>query len=229
MSASEALEIFYKSVSRPEGINIGEFQAQLKSLFAGQREDSDVNDYRRGKKPWKKLRDEIVPVANFLLMYRKIKVDRVWFPLDNKTPDSWLILENGDSLGVEVTVERGRERFHLAKELNEKNEGRGFIGVQDDSSQTEFDNQMSNPRTMFTTDQALEATKAGVIRCLTKKNAPRFKNVHFLIIESHLTVLPKECWCSIVSELSLEAAKLPFHEVYVIGDTDENPWGFQIK
>jgi hypothetical protein len=224
----KTLKEFYEYVSAPEGIRVTDFQNRLSLLFADQRTTIDIDDYRLGKKPWKKLRDEITPVARFL-EFGNIEVDRVRFPLDNKTPDCWLIIDNGEYIGIEVTIERGREQFHLATELNKNGMGRGFIGIQDDASQTDFDRRMSNPHTMFTSDHALESTKEGILRCLSKKNAHRYENIYFLLIQAHLLVLPKERWSIIAGELSQVAKDLPFQEVHIIGDIDEEPWGFQIK
>ncbi|MEW8333753.1 MAG: hypothetical protein AB2692_22675, partial [Candidatus Thiodiazotropha sp.] len=143
--------------------------------------------------------------------------------------DCWLLTDSDDEIGVEVTIERGREQYHLAKELNESGMGRGFIGIQDDAPKTDFDNRMSNPRAMFTSEQALEATKAGILRCLSRKDDQKYENVFYLLIQAHLTNLPKERWSAITEELSLVAQNLPFQEVHIIGNADENPWGFQIK
>lgn len=224
----ETLNNFYKEVSTSEGMNIVVFRKRLASLFAGRRTDNDIENYRLGKNPWKKLRDEITPVSRFL-KFNAIEADRIRFPLDNHTPDCWIMTRNGEEKGIEVTIERGREKYHLATELNEAGMGRGFIGIQDDSPQTDFDNRMSNPRAMFAPNQALDATKAGILRCLSRKNDQKFSNVFYLLIQAHLIVLPKERWKIIYEELTQAAKNLPFQEVYIIGDTNEKPWGFRIK
>jgi len=224
----KALEIFYDEISVTNGVSVSAFQKRLVSLFAGQRTDADIKDYRLGKKPWKKLRDEIVPISSFLEFYN-VEANRIRFPLDNKTPDCWLLNDKVPNLGIEVTIERGREQYHLATELNNTGVGRGFIGMQDDASKTDFDNRMSNARIMFTSEQALEAMKAGILRCLARKNDPKYKDVSCLLIQAHLISLPKEHWCAIKEELSEVAKSLHFQNIYVIGDTHEKPWGFQIK
>ncbi len=101
--------------------------------------------------------------------------------------------------------------------------------MQDDAPQEEFDQRMAKPRLMYSSDEVLAATKAGIIRCLTRKNDVKYNGVHYLVIQAHLTTLPRERWSAITEELSFEAAKLPFQEVHVIGNTDEAPWGFQLK
>ena len=121
------------------------------------------------------------------------------------------------------------EQYHLSKEMNENGWGRGFVGVPDDAPQADFDRRMSNPRIMYTTEQALEATKDGILRCLLRKNDHRYEEVFYLLIQAHLSTLPKERWGAITDELSQEATNLPFQEVHIIGTSDEKPWGFQIK
>ena len=107
--------------------------------------------------------------------------------------------------------------------------GRGFIGVQDNASKADFDRKMSGSRVMYSPEHALEATKNGILSCLKKKNKSKYENVHFLLIKADLSTLPKERWSAIRDELVSDAAELPFKEVHVIGNTDEEPWGFQIK
>lgn len=224
----EALNKFYEEVSARDGMSVTVFHARLASLFADKRTTGDICDYRLGKKPWKKLRDEITPVSRFLQFY-EIEADRVRFPLNNNPPDCWLLNDIGNDCGIEVTIERGREQHHLKRELNQTGIGRGFIGLQDDSSEADFANRMSSRRFMFSSEQALESTKAGIIRCLCKKNDPKYANIKYLLIQAHLITLPKERWSAITRELSLVAKNLPFQKIYVIGNADEHPCGFQIK
>jgi hypothetical protein len=224
----EALKKFYYDLSTPDGMSVTDFHSRLSTLFAKDRSFNDKNEYRLGKKPWKKLSDEITPVSRFL-NYRHISADRIRFPLDDNTPDCWLLNVCGEDRGIEVTIERGRERYHLAKEANENGVGRGFIGIQDDAAQSEFDNCMSKPRSMYSSEQAFDATKAGILRCLSKKIGHNFSKVFYLVIQAHLTSLSKERWSAIKEELSQKAASLPFKEVYVIGDTGSELQGFQIK
>ncbi|WP_339783432.1 hypothetical protein [uncultured Marinobacter sp.] len=223
-----ALNDFYSELSAENGMNAAGFQSRLRTLFSMERSASDLDDYRLGKKPWKKLRDEVTPVSRFIV-FNDIDVDRVRFPLNDSIPDCWLMLDNGNSRGIEVTIERGQEQYHLTKEMNECGIGRGFIGMQDDAPKAEFNRRMSKPRVMYSSEQALAATKAGIIRCLTRKNDEKYNGTYYLVIQAHLTTLPKERWGTITEELSDKAASLPFQEVHVIGNADEAPWGFRLK
>ncbi|RZV51654.1 MAG: hypothetical protein EX270_10205 [Pseudomonadales bacterium] len=228
MTSTQTLDDFYKEISVPGGIEIDTFQSRLSLVFADKRSESDIEYYRLGKKPWKKLRDEVVPVSRFLKL-NEILEGRIQFPLDNKIPDCWFKKINEIELGIEVTIERGREKFHLATELNETGSGRGFIGIQDDASQNAFNERLSSPRTAFSTDQALEATKNGILRCLSRKNDEKYRGVFCLLIEAHLNTLSSERWGRIRPDLRNAAKYLPFEEVHIIGDVDDRLFGFQIK
>jgi len=199
-------------------------------MFSEDRSTDDIDDYRLGRNQWKKLRDEITPVSNFLKFDKSIETNRVRFPLDNNTPDCWLLNDNGDNLGIEVTIERGREQYHLKSEMIKTGMGRGFIGIQDDAPQADFDLRMSEPRTMYATEEALKATKTGILRCLSRKSDHnKYKGVFYLLIQANLSTLRKKRWGAIKEELSQEATNLPFKEVHIIGDADSKPWGFRIK
>jgi hypothetical protein len=224
----EALNDFYEKISAPEGMNIDTFKNTLASLFESDRITHEIENYRLGRSPWKKLRDEISPVSSFL-SFNEVQADRIRFPLDNHTPDCWLINDKGSNLGIEVTIERGREKYHLATELNRENIGRGFIGAQDDEPQSAFDRRMSSSRVMYAPEQALEATKQGILRCLEKKNQPKYEQVFYLLIQAHLNTLPHNRWDVIKYELIEAAKELPFREIYVIGDLGHEAWGFKIK
>ena len=224
----KSLDEFYKELSGPEGIYVTDFQSRLEALFNEDRSSSDTDDYRLGKNPWKKLSDEIVTVSRFL-GYKNIEAGRIRFPLDDKIPDCWLFDDQGEVLGIEVTIERGTERYHLAKEINKDRMGRGFIGMQDDAPKADFEQRMSNPRTMYTTEQALKATKLGIIHCLKNKNDLKYEGMFCLLIQAHLTSLSKERWSAIKGELTQVAINLPFKEIHVIANVDTNPWGLRIK
>jgi hypothetical protein len=207
---------------------VAHFQAELTRLFNRARSTGDLNDYRLSRGRWKKLADEILPISRFL-RFRGMMVGRIRFPLNNNPPDCWLWPDDGsDRIGIEVTIAQGTERFHLATELVEKGQGRGFIGLPDDAPRIAFERAMSTDRVMYTPDQALSAVRRGILRCLTRKNKVRFANF-VLVIQAHLLSLPGDRWEAIRGHLSAAAAVLPFSKIYVIGDANERPSGFQIK
>ncbi len=60
----EALNKFYDDLSTPDGMSITNFHIRQATLFAEDRSPHDLNDYRLGKNPWKKLRDETLIVSH---------------------------------------------------------------------------------------------------------------------------------------------------------------------
>jgi hypothetical protein len=228
---NRTLKEFYARISAQGGVSVPEFESELTNLFQQHRSVADLNDFRLSKGAWKKLADEVLPVSRFL-QFRDIKTGRIRFPLDHNPPDSWFWPQSAKDpdkrLGIEVTIAKGTERFHLAKELVEKRRGRGFIGLSDDAPRAAFISAMSKDRVMYTSDQALLSVKRGVLRCLSRKNEQKFSGL-LLLIQAHLLPLPRERWEAIRSDLCAAAADCPFAEVYVIGDIDGRYEGFQIK
>jgi hypothetical protein len=222
------LNEFYARISAKCGVSVTNFQAELTGLIERPRSDRDLNDYRLSKPPWKKLADEVTPVSRFLRFYG-VDSGQIRFPMDNHPPDAWLWQDDeNDRVRIEVTIAQARERFHLAKELAGTGLGRGFIGLPDDAPQTAFDHAMSRIRVMYSPNQALSATRRGILRCLARKDKPKFAGF-ILVIQAHLLSLPREHWEKIRDALSEAAAALPFAQVHVIGDANERLWGFQVK
>lgn len=223
-----ALNEFFAQISSENGISVADFRVKLGGLFKRPRSADDLSDYRLSRSPWKKLADEVTPVSRFLRFYN-IESGQIRFPLDNHPPDCWLWKDGGKNpVGIEVTIAQATERYHLAKELVDTGRGRGFIGVLDDAPRVDFDRAMSRQRVMYSTDQALSAIRGGILRCLSRKDKPKFAGF-YLLIQAPLRSLPRERWEAIKGDLCEAAAKLPFRDVYVIGNVNESPWGFQIK
>jgi hypothetical protein len=230
MSAFDAtaLSEFYARVSSPGGVSVAHLQAQLEELFGLYRSAEDLSDYRLSRQPWKKLADEITPISRFL-RFRNIRLGQVRFPLDNDPPDAWFWPNRkAVPVGIEVTIAQGTERFHLATELVRKGASRGFIGLADDAHPAEFESAMAKSRVMYTSDRALSTIGDGILRCLSRKNKPKFSG-YTLLIQAPLMSLPRERWNKIKPKLRAAAANLPFSEVHVISNADGAPWGFQIK
>jgi len=223
-----ALKEFYARISAKDGLSVTSFPAELTGLFERPRSDRDLNDYRLSRRCWKKLADEVTPVSRFLRFYG-VESGRIRFPLDDHAPDAWLWPGNGnDPVRIEVTIAQGTERFHLANELVNICQGRGFIGIPDDASPIAFDCAMSRARVMYSTNQVLSAIRGGILRCLSRKDKPKFARF-ILVIQAPLLSVPRERWEAIRGELCEAAAALRFAEVHVINNADERPWGFQIK
>ena len=222
-----ALSGFYERLSSEDGMAVFEFRTGLADLFRRHRPASELDDYRLGRRTWKKLRDEVAPISQFL-QCRRLKAGRVRFTLDSTAPDCWYWLDHpNDKTGIEVTTALGRSRYHSSKELIDKGVGRGFLGLQDDAPQEAFDNAMARGRVMISSDGALVATKEGILRCIRRKNNIRYKGF-ILLIHAELGILPKPRWNTIVGDLKSAAATLPFAEVHVMS-SEFGPWSFQIK
>jgi len=223
-----ALNKFYDEISSENGVSVSLFKEKIEDLFGRHRSVDDLTTYRLHKSSWKKLSDEVVPVSRFLNS-RKIDTGIIRFPLDDQPPDAWFWPnENAPRVGIEVTIALGRERQALARELVEKDIGRGFLGLQDDAPQSAFDEATSRQRFMYDSDQALTAVRKGIQRCLQKKNKPRYKGF-ILLIEANLHSLPFERWALIEEDLKDSASPLPFSEIWVIGSGDSRPRGIRIK
>lgn len=223
-----ALDDLYERLSSEGGIGVVELQAELRRLFGLPRSNEDLQSYRLSRAPWKKLADEIPPVSRFLL-WKNYTAGRVRFPLNNEPPDCWLFPDDGsDPEGIEVTIAQARERFHLAKELISKLWGRGFIGVSDDAPQGDFDLAMSRPRTMYSTDHVVSAVSDGILRCISRKNRPAFAGLTILV-QAPLSSLPTNRREMVRDRVIAALGDVSFGELFVIGNADEPPYGFQIK
>lgn len=227
MFDSVSLLEFYDAISREAGVDIGWFQSELNRLFRNPRSQTDIQLYREARKPWKKLADEVVPVSSYLQAVN-IASGRVRFSLNDTTPDCWLLGFGARPQGLEITVARSRERIMLAKELNTKGYGRGFLGLPDDAPSADFEKALSRPRVMYTTEQALTAMEQGVIKCLKRKNGRKYEGFT-LIIQTNLRSLPGERWELLMPRLSLASQETSFHEIYLVGDTGEAPCALRIK
>lgn len=131
-------------------------------------------------------------------------------------------------MGIEVTIAQARERLHLMQELVENGVGRGFIGLPDNAAQAEYDRAIARPRTMYSSDQAINATKAGVLSCLQKKNKPKYEGM-VLLVQAPLGSISEERWFPMIEELKEVAAQLPFAEVHLVGGRDMGPQSMRLK
>ncbi len=224
----DALQQFYGEISSEDGIAIEDFQKKLGDLFNRARQDDDVKEYRIGRGEWKKLRDEVLPVSCYFF-YRKISTGKVRFLLSNEPPDCmyWGEGDKKNEKSVEVTIAQGRERFFLGKRLNEEKMAGGFLGLGDEKNNDDFEKAIASDRVMYSTEQALDAIKSGVLRCLERKKNHNPMDV--LLIAANLIVLPFERWEKIIPELARASEGMPFMEVHVIADGDLKGMGFTIK
>lgn len=113
------------------------------------------------------------------------------------------------------------------KVFNENGEGRGFLGLADNASKTDFSTRRQKPDAMYSTNHALKAIGDGIKLCLEKKNHSKYEGFD-LLIEAPLHCLPNERWSYIQEDLSSAAASMPIREIHVVSNNSE-PFGFRIK
>lgn len=207
---------------------ISDFQAELAQIWAS-RSREEVHEYRLGRGVWKRVRDEVVPVSDHLRFWG-LRDGRIRFSMSDQIPDCFIWLEGeAQAVGVEVTVAQGRERFHLAKELNKATDlAPGFLGISDDAPQSQFDEAVKRGRVAYSTAQALAVVRNGLARCLSRKNETKYAGYH-LLIQAPLHSLPAERWRQIESDFKELARDLPFAKIFAIGSGGSSPLGFQIK
>lgn len=222
----EALATLQELVSADNGVPISELRTLLSAHFEDDRSDRDIDDYRLGRRYWKKLRDEIVPISDFLTLTGV--EGRVCFPLDSHVPDAWFMPEDQEYIGLEVTRALGRTDYRLAEEMVRDGSVRGFLGLQDDASQADFNKALSRSRTMYNTQQALNTVRDGIAYCLANKNHAKYLGMWLLIV-APLRLLRRERWDAIAPSLRVLACPMPFGQVHVIGENGQNTITFRIK
>lgn len=210
----------------PEWQPVEQFLDRLNAYFRGPRTFAEIADYREAKGPLKKLSSEVVPIARHLKFMAFAGAVR--FSMSDKFPDAWLQDLNGREQGIEVTVAQAREKYELAAELNRKGIGRGFLGLADTASRSEFEHRLARPRVMYTSQNALAAIGNGIIQCIKKKNKVKYAG-YDLLIEAPLSSLSPHHWEQVVGELRHAAEQSFFRQIHVIGNGEEKLYGFQLK
>ena len=59
----DVLRHFEEDPRSEEGVTVLRLGTWLEAFFQGERTAQDLNDYRLGTRPWKKLKEEISPVS----------------------------------------------------------------------------------------------------------------------------------------------------------------------
>lgn len=211
---NDALNALLKSVQETK-VPIGELHTKLDHLLACDRTPEELRQWRTSSGPLKKLCDEVLPVARTFRFFN-VTEGTVTFPLDNKVPDCWWHREGKEPVGIEVTVAQGRARHLLARELEEKGTGRGFLGLQDTATSEEAKAAANSKRTMYTTGQAREAMRTALLHCMRQKNDPKYNGM-ILVIETDMTPIRSVDYESLIPELKECADSTPFSEIYAVG------------
>jgi hypothetical protein len=225
---AEALD--YLLAVAHKGASVPDVQTAIERLLASDPTDSDMADWRLRRGKLKKVCDEILPVVR-LLKFLGENGGSLQFPLNNKVPDCFWCAQPGDSpTGIEVTISQGRARHILGTELVGAPRGRvvrGFLELQDDAPKKKVEAARKSRRTMYSTQQALEAARSGISRSLRAKNHVKYRGM-VLVIEAPLESLPSERWKALEPLLRGIAEPLPFRSVFVLGHGERLP-AMQLK
>lgn len=203
------------------GTSVAEFFRCYEALFPLIHSNGLTPEYRLAKEPLKRLRDEVTPAYPFIRQHAALD-DKIQFPLDDGPHDCniWH-REAARRRTIQITVVQGQERFYLMTELNETGCGRGFVGLNDDSSRSAFKKKMEQKREMYSTEQVRMAMVRAFRLCAEKK---RQNQSDTLIISTSMAILPRSRWMEMQSELAKPFSGLSFSEVYVVSDEDKFCW-----
>ena len=215
----DELECFY-SLLRSR-TSVAEYLRRYEALFHFIHSKGLASDYRLAKEPFKRLRDEVTPAYPFVRQHAAPD-DEIQFPFDNGPHDCNVWHRNpARHRTIQITVSQGQERFYSMTELNNSGWGRGFVGLNDDSSRKNFKKKMSQEREMYSTYEAREITLRAFELCAKKK---RLSASDTLIIGFSKEILPSARWSEMRLEISNLFRKTSFLEVYATSDDDECCW-----
>jgi len=207
------LEALYAAISSPDGVTIAELRALVGCFTTRPVADADLQAYREGRKPWKRLREEVVPVEHFLSATYPDDA-RVRFPLNDQPTDAWLTVDGGTPVGIEVTGALARAGIEVGKSLAGGGAVPGFIALQDDAKKTAFAEARARGRIMHsakgvdqTIDQAIKARMAG-------KDKSKFAG-QILLITAPIGSSPKRSADDLKAAHLAAATALPFAKVFV--------------
>ena len=213
--AQQALRALYDAVSGNDGVTIEELRALLDDFRARPMAEADVQAFREGKRPWKKLRDEVLPVEQFLVAagYAGAKVR---FPLDDQPPDAWLIVRDDVPVGIEVTGARARAGIEVAKSFGQGKVVPGFIALPEGAKQKEFDAARSRGRVLHSRKGIEALTDRAITERLEGKDDPKFAG-HILVITAPLISSPNRSDEHLRLTHGPKAHGLAFAKVFILG------------
>lgn len=186
-----------------------------------------TEQYRLAAGKTKKFHDEIMPMVDFLRKDRT-NYKYVSMSLSDDFPDAKLTDNDGHDKSVEITATNAKERRHLANELNNNGIGRGFIGIDDDSTEGEFKKAISKERAMFSPKMVEKILQASIAISLRKKS--KYK-ADILLISYHRFsegTLPSDSWKEVLSQLKSYADQSNYGEIFLVGEKDDG-WVHQLK
>lgn len=208
-----SLAELYAAVSAEGGITVAELSAHIDAFSTRPIASVDIQAYREGRKPWKKLRDEVVPVEH-LLRVRYPEATHVRFPLNDQPPDAWVLPDSQPAVGIEVTGALARAGIEVAKGLAEQGVGKGFIGLQDGESQARFDAARTRRRVTSSRVGVDAAIDEAIAASMAKKDKDKFAG-QVLLIVAPLGSSPNRSHDEVREVHAAKAAALPFSRVHV--------------
>ncbi len=211
-----ALASLYADVSRPQGVDLDELAARLDRLFTLDRSGTDLQAYREGRKPWKRLREEVVPVT--ALLVGRGRQGRVRFPLSDSPPDAWFQpAGRADWIGVEATGALIRSQRELAKDLPNHVVASGFRALPDQAPQKAFDAARARGRLLHSRRGVERSIAEAVATALERKNHPKYQG-QILLVNAPLEALPAHDWSSSLSLPRDRDPAPPFVQIFVQGE-----------
>lgn len=216
-----ALKTLEASLSAPDGVDIDEFLATLDEHFARSRSSTDVQAFREARKPWKKLADEVVPVAAF---FRQTgAVGRVRFPLNDQPTDAWVRQAGFDSeAGIEVTRVLARSKVETAKSMPAKGVVPGFLGLPDDAPAAAFGQAKARGRVLNSRASIEKAIEDSVAKRLAGKSDQKFQGQTLLMV-TPLGSAPDHDWGPLRERLQPAAEKTAFDQIFLVDEVRSKP------
>lgn len=209
-----ALANLYSLLKADHGVTAFELRALVGEMSAGQMSVADVNAYRQGRRPWKRLHDEVVPVMHFITKEYPPEV-RVRFPLNDGVGDAFVWIEGQPPVGIEVTGALARSEVEVAKNLAEKGVVSGLLGLQDDAPQSLFDEAKQRVRLLHSSAAVAATAETGIRRQLRAKDRQQYEGF-ILLVRCSLSSSPGMSEGAWRDCLGSEADALPFSQVYLV-------------
>ncbi|CAH0354394.1 hypothetical protein [Sphingobium sp. CECT 9361] len=212
----------YAEISAEGGVTVATLRERVTAFSTLPIADADIQAFREGKKPWKKLRDEVVPVEHFLSAEYPDSA-RVRFPLDDQPPDAWLTPEPGaEPIGIEVTGALARSGIETAKNMAGGKAVPGFIALPDDATKETFAKVRDRGRVMNARTSVDRVIDDSITNRMAGKDHVKFSG-HILLITAPIGSSPNRQTEALVEAHAAAAADLPFAEVFVLDRARGSP------
>ncbi len=215
-SEKDDLDDFYTALKG--GTTVASFLKKYEHIIEFIHEEGLTEGYRLARGRVKKLCDEVSPVARFVREHAALE-DRIWFALDDTTPDCCVRHGGGRLREIEVTVAQARERLNVMTELNRTGTARGYLGLSDDAPKEDFVRRMTQPRVAYSGEEVGHSMIRSVAICARKKSNSQGNT---LLIEVPLQTLPANRWDDFRPHLAEKVKELAFREVYVTGRSERD-------